>query len=56
MLRHPTAGESDDEDGLSNRAMNHMALQHNEEADSALAQLLALKKQSRKRGLLEAHR
>ena len=49
-------GEDEDEDGLSAKAMHHMALQHSEEADGALVQLLSLRRQSRKRGLMEAQR
>ena len=33
-----------------------MVLEHTEEADSALVQLIALRKQNRKKGLLEAKR
>ena len=48
--------DEDDEEGLSSKAMQHMALQHSEEADEALAQMLALRRQSRKKGMMEAQR
>ena len=48
--------DEDDEEGLSSKAMQHMALQHSEEADEALSQMLALRRQSRKKGMLEAQR
>ena len=47
----------DDDDGrISKRAMKHIALQHTVEADEALSQLIRLKQQNRKSGLLEAKR
>ena len=48
--------DEDNEEGLSSKAMQHMALQHSDEADEALSQMLALRRQSRKKGMLEAQR